>query len=131
MDEDKGIEVMIAQKQDKEKRIKKEIRRLNSLFRDMPKDTKKVAKSLIENAAFMSVTLQDLQEHINLHGTTDRYQNGENQWGYKKSPQVEIHISMTRNLNATMNQLTGLLPKEDKTVDKDDGFDQFINTRTD
>lgn len=112
----------------KEQRIKSEIRRLNSLFREMPKDTKKVVKSLIENAAFMAVTLADLQEHINLNGVTDEYQNGENQWGTKKSPEVEIHIAMTKNHNSTMKHLADLLPKYTPKP-KDDGFDDFVNER--
>lgn len=113
----------------KEDRIKAEIRRLNSLFSKMPKDTKKVVKSLIENAAFMAVTLADLQAHVNKHGCISEYQNGENQWGTKKSPEVEIHIAMTKNHNATMKQLADLLPKQTPKQEDDDGFDDFVNDR--
>lgn len=112
----------------KEQRIKTEVRRLNSLFSKMNKSTKKVVKSLIENAAFMTVTLEDLQDHINEHGVTDKYQNGENQWGIKKSPEVEIHIAMTKNHNATMKQLADLLPKG-APKQEEDGFDEFVNSR--
>ncbi len=114
----------------KEQKIKAEMRRLNSLFKNMPKDTKKVVKSLIENAAFMSVTLSELQEHINLNGVTDKYQNGANQWGTKKSPEVEIHISMTKNHTAVMKQLADLLPKH-APQPKNDGFDEFVARRDD
>jgi hypothetical protein len=38
----------------KEEKIKKEIRRLTSLFTELDVKTKKAVKSLIENAAFMS-----------------------------------------------------------------------------
>lgn len=114
----------------KEDRIKAEIRRLSSLFKNLGKDTKKVVKSLIENAAFMSITLEDLQNHINKNGVTCEYQNGENQWGTKKSPEVEIHIAMTKNHSAVMKQLADLLPKE-PPKSKDDGFDDFVNGRDD
>ena len=116
-------------KKTKEQRIKAEVRRLNSLFSKMDKDTKKVVKSLIENAAFMAVTLEDLQEHINKNGVISEYQNGENQWGTKKSPEVEIHIAMTKNHNATMKQLADLLPKKPIKQEDDDGFDDFVNGR--
>lgn len=120
----------MASKKDltKEQRIRVEIRRLNSLFKDMPKGTKKVVKSLVENAAFMAVTLADLQEHINLHGCVSEYQNGENQWGTKKSPEVEIHIAMTKNHTAVMKQLADLMPKEPPKP-KSDGFDEFVSGR--
>lgn len=114
----------------KEQRIKAEVRRLNSLFRDMPKDTKRVVKSLIENASFMAVTLTELQDHINEHGCVSEYQNGENQWGTKKSPEVDIHIAMTKNHTAVMKQLADLLPKEPPKP-KDDGFDAFVAGRDD
>lgn len=126
--EKKDLEELKLQKEDRDKRIKAEVRRLNSLFSKMDKSVKKVVKSLIENVAFMAVTLADLQEHINIHGVTDKYQNGENQWGTKKSPEVEIHISMTKNHNSTMKQLADLLPKR-SLKPEDDGFEDFENER--
>lgn len=119
-----------ADEVEKQERIKAEIRRLNSLFKDMSKDTKKLVRSLIENAAFMAVTLEDLQAHINKHGVVSDYQNGENQWGTKKSPEVEVHISMTKNHSAVMRQLTDLLPKAKTSPEKtSDPLMEFINDR--
>jgi hypothetical protein len=118
----------MLQKEEKVKRIKAEIKRLNGLFRGMDAKTKKVVKPLIENAAFMSVTLEDLQNHINLHGVTDKYQNGANQWGTKKSPEVEIHLQMTKNHTQIMKQLSDLLPKATPKT-KGDGFEEFVNSR--
>ncbi len=112
----------------KDERIKAEVRRLNSLYKNMSTDTKKVVRSLIANAAFMAVTLADLQEHINLYGVTSEYQNGENQWGTKKSPEVEVHIAMTKNHTAVMKQLADLLPKQPPKQDGD-GFEEFLNER--
>ncbi len=112
----------------KDERIKSEVKRLNSILRNLDKGAKKVAKSLIENAAFMSITLEDLQNHINLHGVTSEYQNGENQWGTKKSPEVEIHIAMTKNHTNVMKQLADMLPKT-PPKQEDDGFGEFVNDR--
>ena len=63
---------------EKRKRIKTEIKRLESIYKDLSKNTKKSVKVLIENAAFMTITLEDLQNSINRNGVTDKYQNGEN-----------------------------------------------------
>ena len=130
MDQEKDLLELISSKEDKDRRIKKEINRLRSLYKKMPKDTMKVVESLIRNAAFMAITLYDLQEHINYHGVTDTYKNGEHQFGTKKSPEVEIHMSMTKNHNATMKQLADLLPKQLPKVG-DDGFDNFVSERDD
>lgn len=116
---------------DKDERVKKEIKRLNKIYKDMDSDTKKAVKSLIENAAFMSITLADLQETINREGVISEYQNGANQWGTKKSPEVEIYNAMIKNHMVIIKQLTDLLPKEVKAVEEDDGFKDFINSRAD
>jgi type II secretory pathway component PulK len=110
--------------------ILEEIKKLNRLFAKLDPKTKKAVHSLIENAAFMSVTLADLQRSINLNGVVSEYQNGENQWGTKKSPEVEVYNSMIKNHMGVMKQLTDLLPKQEP-LQKDDGFDNFIGARDD
>mgnify|MGYP001486926503 FL=1 len=97
----------------------------------MDPDVKKATQSLIENAAFMVVTLEDLQETINREGVISEYQNGANQWGTKKSPEVEIYNTMIKNHMSIIKQLTDLLPKETEVVEEDDGFADFINSRAD
>ena len=113
----------------KETRIKAEIKRLDTILKDIDKNTVKGVKSLIENASFMAITLDDLQVVINEEGVISKYQNGENQWGTKKSPEVEVYNTMIKNHLSIMKQLTDLLPK--KITTEDDGFDKFINGRSD
>ena len=115
----------------KDERVKKEMRRLKRIYKDMDPDVKKATQSLIENAAFMVVTLEDLQETINREGVISEYQNGANQWGTKKSPEVEIYNTMIKNHMSIIKQLTDLLPKETEVVEEDDGFADFINSRAD
>ncbi|GLC32911.1 hypothetical protein [Clostridium omnivorum] len=115
----------------KQQEIKKEITKLNRLFKDMDSKIKKSVTSLIENAAFMAVTLRELQDYLNKNGLTCEYQNGENQFGVKKSPEVEIYNTMIKNFVSTMKSLTDLLPKEIAAKIKDDGFDQFVGGRDD
>lgn len=112
---------------EKDIEIKKEITKLNSLFKDMDKKYKKSVSSIIENAAFMSVTLRELREYLNQNGLTCEYQNGENQFGTKKSPEIEIYNTMIKNFISTMKQLTDLLPKG--AVIQDDGFDDFLKSK--
>lgn len=112
----------------KDERIKKEIRKLNGLFKNIEPKLKKVVQPLIEKAAFMSTTLDDLQEHINENGVTEEYKNGENQYGTKKSPQVEIYNTMIKNYSSVIKQLTDLVPKE-APKEEDDGFNEFVNSK--
>ena len=113
----------------KQQEIKKEISKINRLFKDMEPKTKKAVQSVIENAAFMAVTLRELQEYLNQNGLTCEYQNGENQFGVKKTPEVDIYNTMIKNFISTMKSLTDLLPKKIGDKLKDDGFDEFVNNR--
>ena len=112
----------------KAQRVETEIKRLNKIFFKLELKTKKSVKSLIENAAFMAISLEDLQGTININGMTETYQNGANQSGVKKSAEVEIYNVMVKNNMAIMRQLTDLLPK---AIIKpgEDGFDKFVNNR--
>lgn len=110
---------------DKEKRISKEVARLKKLFKDVPKDAMNAVMALIKNAAFMTVTLEDLQENINEHGVISEYQNGENQWGTKKSPEVEIYNTMIKNLTSVIKQLSDLIPEGESPSKTLDPFQQI------
>lgn len=98
----------------KDDKIKKEAKRLRKIFADLDRNKLQTVANLIENAAFMSVTLAELQDTINAEGCTCEYQNGENQFGTKKSPEVEIHLAMTKNYTAVIKQLVDLVPPEKK-----------------
>ena len=54
----------------KDQRIKREIARLKRVFRDLDKNKLQTVESLIKNAAFMAVSLEELQEIINVEGYT-------------------------------------------------------------
>ena len=82
---------------EKNRRIKTEIAKLKSIFKAIEKDKIKLVEKLINNAAFMAVTLELLQEDININGCISDYQNGANQWGTKKSPEIEIYNTMIKN----------------------------------
>lgn len=94
----------------KEDYIKCEIKRLKKIFENLTQDAAAVAEKLIENAAFMAVTLNELQGIINVKGYIEEYQNGENQFGTKKSSEVDIYNTMIKNFNTTMKQLIDMLP---------------------
>ena len=106
----------------KEQKIKKEISRLKKLYKDMPEQTMKKVISLIENAAFMEITLQDLQDDINKNGAVSEYQNGENQFGTKESPEASIYNKMIKNLMGAIKQLTDLTPQAPQEIKKEDKF---------
>lgn len=95
----------------KEELIKKEQRRLKTIYKDLDDGKRKLVTPLIEKAAFMSVELDQLQKVIEQDGWTAEYKNGENQYGTKKSPEAETYIALSKNYAAVIKQLTELVPE--------------------
>ena len=106
------------QEKTKKDKIKYHMTRLRGVYRNLDENKKKVVEPLIKNAAFMTVTLEELQEDINENGYTDTYQNGANQHGTKQSEAVKTHISMTRNHAAIIKTLAELAPPAQKGKSK-------------
>jgi hypothetical protein len=98
----------------KEKRIKREYLRMKKMFATLPENELKFCDPLLQNAAFMCVTLQDLQVAINENGLTDVYKNGRNQSGTKASADLQAYNSLAKVYNALMDKLSAKLPKEIK-----------------
>lgn len=98
----------------KETRIRREKKRLQEIFKDLEPNKLSTCQALIERAAFITISLQDLEELLNESGWVEPYQNGENQFGLKKSAAADVHISLTKNLNAIVKQLLDLVPPAQK-----------------
>lgn len=95
-------------------RIDKEKRRLRRLFRDLEPNKLKTCQAIIDRVAFITISLEDLEEQLNETGWVEPYKNGENQRGLKKAAAADAHISLTKNLNALMKQLLELVPPAQK-----------------
>lgn len=98
----------------KEARVKKEKRRLLKLFTDLEPNKLQTCRALIDRAAFITVSLEDLEAHLNETGWVEYYQNGETQSGWKKAAAADCHISLTKNLNTILKQLLELVPPAQK-----------------
>lgn len=123
----------ISEYLDKQNRIKKEVARLKRLFSKIDPQKKKLVFATIDDVAFMTITMQDLRESIIREGTTVEYKNGENQYGTKQSPDAQLYLQMSQKQTAAMKILIDCLPKTQPkaAVEKNDGFEDFINSRED
>ena len=93
-------------KSGKDKLITTERRNLERIFADLPEDKKQIVDGLIEQAAFLKISIRDLQNDINANG----YSTASPQ-GVKKRPEADLHITMSKNYHAVTRQLVDLLPK--------------------
>lgn len=96
------------------KKKSKELTKLKRIFKDIEPNKQKTVEKLIANAAFMSESLDELQEIIKEKGFTEEYQNGANQFGVKKCSEVEIYNTMIKNYSSVIKQLVDLLPDDVK-----------------
>ena len=107
-------ESQISAEIERNERIAAEFERLSCLFQKLPENKKSIVLPLIQNAAFMFVTLDDLQKIIAEQGPVEAYQNGENQYGMKQSAALQSYNSMIKNYAAVVKTLYGLLPETKK-----------------
>ena len=98
----------------RETRIQREYDKLTELYALLPDNKKKLVQPLLQNAAFIKVTLEDLQEQINKEGTFDQYKNGENQFGRKPSANLQAYTSLAKNYAGLIEKLEKMLPKESR-----------------
>ena len=96
--------------QEKDKRIKKEKNRLKKIFSEISESKRKLAEPLIENAAFMRITLEDLQQQVNDEGAVIEAVNGNGFKTQQEHPAQKSYNVMMNRYSATIKQLTDLLP---------------------
>ena len=106
-----NFESIYTDKQRKTK-IKKEQQRLEAIFENIENNKRKTVEKLIENAAFMAVTLEETRQIVARDGVVEAYQNGENQKGVKKSAAVEVYDKMVNTYSKVIKQLCDLMPAQ-------------------
>lgn len=93
----------------KQDRIKAEFRRLKRNYAGSPKPLLDIATPLMENAAWMKATLEDLAQETDANGATESYVNGANQSGNKTSSALNAYNSTVKNYATVMERLARML----------------------
>ena len=89
---------------------KKDLGRFAATFNAAPTERRDLCLQLILNAVFMEEQLTKLQAEIRENGVVSEYKNGENQWGTRKSPEVDVYNSMIKNYTSVIKQINDILP---------------------
>lgn len=104
----------------KDERIKHEEDQIRKLFEAVPEKTRIVLDPLLQNYAFMKITLQDLQMEIIKDGITETYQNGNNQSGQKENSKLKTYNRLIKNFESVTKTVMKYLPDlEDQITDND------------
>lgn len=115
---------------DREKRIKKEFARLKKLLAAIPPERLNAAEGIMRRAAFMQVTLEDLEADMNKKGTTEVFSQTPGIAYDRERPAARIYNTMIKNYSAACKQLLDLLPEPDRGADETDELMEFVKRRT-
>ena len=108
----------------KQERIKREVRKLKKIYKEIPKDT--LIDGLIQRAAYMLVTLEDYEKDIDENGYVEMFTQSEKTEPYERErPVVRLYNTMNKNYQSIIKQLSDLLPK-DSSQPKSDPLLEFI-----
>lgn len=124
---------MVTKKEvSKETRINKEERRLRKIYKELQKDKLAVVDGLIRRAAYMRITLEDMEIDLDLNGFNELFTQSEKTEPYERErPVARQYQQMNKNYQAICKQLSDLLPKDEIKKTEDDGFDSFVSDRDD
>ena len=131
---DKNSKSSTQKKQEiaRKRRINKEIRRLENIFKDMPEEVQEIAEGLIKQAAYMRIQLEDYIEDLETNGYVEMFTQSPKTPPYERErPVARLYATANRNYQNIMKQLADLLPKQEakKVVEVDDGFSQFVQAK--
>ena len=108
----------ISEQLEKEKKIKQEVNRIKKLYKDFEKDKSKVLEGLINEAAFMKLSLEELRNDLIKNGLTELFEQGEQSF-YRERPEVKVYTNFMQKYSVVMKQLIDLLPIEIKKEEAD------------
>ena len=111
-----------------DEKIAEEIAKWNELFSEISEDKKEAAQRLIEQAAFMKVTLDILKVNIQLDGATYWFEQGKQKM-LVENPAQKSYNTMINRYTTVCNSLFNLLPKGNDTNDDDDDLEVLLNRR--
>lgn len=109
----------------KEKNIKQEINRIKKLYKDFPKEKSKVLEGLINESAFIKISLEELRDNLLKNGFTEVFEQGEQRFN-RERPEVKIYTTFIQRYSNVMKQLIDLLPVEVKKEEADELL-KFLN----
>lgn len=99
--------------EERERLAELEYKRLGALFKSVEGSKRKLIDGQLQQAAFLAVTLVELQSIIRRDGVTEAYQNGAAQHGMKPSAAVQTYDKLQNTYTKIMAQLRKEMPESE------------------
>ena len=97
---------------------KKQLGRFASIYDGGSPERQTKGLHLILNLVFMEEQLSQLQAEIREKGVVSEYKNGENQWGTRKSPEVDVYNALLKNYISGIKQLNEIFGEQAQAEDE-------------
>jgi hypothetical protein len=88
----------------------KEIRKLKTIVRKVPKDRRAIAENLLTEITFMAATLEELRQHVAENGAVDLFKQGAQEF-MRESPALKAYNTTIQRYSLLYKQLVDMLPK--------------------
>ncbi len=111
--------------EEKQKAIKKEMRKLRRLFKNLPKDKRQAADGLIQEAAFMRATLEEARHIIDQQGIIEVFEQGSQRF-LREHPATKVYNTMINRYAAVCKQLFDMVPDLDVGKQAEDELMAFV-----
>jgi len=114
---------------DKEKQIKKEMLKLKRLFKNLPRDKQRAAEGLIQEAAFMRVTLEETRYIIDQEGIIEQFEQGTQKF-LREHPATKVYNAMINRYTTVCKQLFEMIPDPEAGKQAEDELMTFVKSRS-
>ena len=104
----------ILSEDDRRKIIEMNRKVIKAALKAVDPETLMLYTNLIDDAASYACAIYECNLLYMRDGISEYYQNGENQWGVKKSVAAELRVKYTATYQKLITQLACLLPSEDE-----------------
>lgn len=113
---------------EQDKRIKKEINKFRKFIKDLDTEEKRMAMNMVNELAFMKITLEDLKKEVNANGVVTEMPQGEYSIT-RENPALKSYNTMIQRYNSTLKQLDDYINKISPQTDELDTLSQFVQKR--
>ena len=111
--------------EEKDRQTKKEMMKLRRLFKNLPKDKMKAADGLIQEAAFMKVTLEETRHVIDQEGILEKFEQGAQKF-LREHPATKVYNTMIQRYATVCKQLFDMIPDPDAGKQAEDELMTFV-----
>ena len=95
---------------------------IQEILKNVSKEKKQIAKSILDELIFMKETLEKLKENIKKNGTEEIFQNGRQEINHE-TPALNSYIKLVARYGSLYRQLCNLL---DEQPNENSELDEFL-----